>query len=122
MKKPKKQPWFFRDAENTLSSLRGEWKEELERRELQLLYVVSLETGLIQFWIERLYNDDEVVWSSLRITNIVDFDIALENMQEWFKTSEPKKDQDVSSAPPTPATDALLVSPKATGPQKGLSM
>lgn len=119
MKKPRKQPWFFKDAENTLNSLRGEWREELERRELQLLYIVSRETGLIQFWIERLYDGDEVIWSSLQITNIVDFDIALENLKEWFKAPEQTEGQD---APAVPATDALLASAKATGPQKGLSM
>src|SRR3569832_1851863 len=86
----KKQKWFFRDAKQILEKLQGDTREELERRQWQLLFTVSDSLGVIQWWVER-YDDGEIIWSTLQIRNIVDFDIAIEDFREWMKDPKPMK-------------------------------
>src|SRR3569832_456167 len=86
----KKQKWFFRDAKQILEKLQGDTREELERRQWQLLFTVSDSLGVIQWWVER-YDDSEINKSTLQIRNIVDFDIAIEDFREWMKDPKPMK-------------------------------
>lgn len=85
----KKQAWFFRNSEQALRELQEEMRSKLEQHQWQLLYIVSSETGIIQWWVQRC-EDGEIVWSSLQLRTIVDFDITLEDFREWMNDPKPQ--------------------------------
>lgn len=124
MLKKKKQAWFFKQVDERLAEVQSELKEELQRRELQFLFIV-LPGKHIMFWIERIHVkrlpadlfstepvEEVVIWSSLFIFTIVDFDIALENMYEFLTNLDEQKDLTHSSA----VSDSALLSKKVVSP------
>lgn len=96
----KKQKWFFENAKQMLEELRDvELRDELERRQLRMVFHVSYADRVITFAITDTMKGDELVWSSLAILSIVDFDIALEHLREWMKKPDPIEEDGPELAP-----------------------
>lgn len=108
----KKQKWFFDRTEELLEKMRDEeFRDELERRQLRMTFRVSYPDQMIVFSIIDTMRGNEILWSSLTITNIVDRDIAIEHLREWIKAPQTKGDD---------APDPEPASPKTTEPGNGM--